>query len=551
MKISEKNKERICFALLYIIGMMLIVYIASLSKLPSDTRVSVLGLPMELGSAKGVLQSIISFLCVVGACVNYKYARVMASVLSAFSLFGMVRIVIVAKDMTAVPGIANTLITLLSVLLICAQLQKAEKKRITDDITGLYNRNGFTKEVRNRLDKNNCGTIAYIQLRNFRSINDNLGREYGDMALKIVGERMTRIIGKNGIVSRLDGTEYAIELDTTTNVWTICEEIITEITQKIVLLKDDVPVNFYLNAYAGVATYPNDAQDVTSLMKYADIAMNSAVKSGKEKVKFFNNELAAEVIKNDELQHIIKDALDNDYFYLVYQPQFTIKDKKLRGFETLLRCKLPDGRIISPGEFIPIAEKTELITQIDNYVFRKAVTEFAPIIRSAKEGFTLSVNVSAKSMASSNFVDRIQRLLTQTAFPPEWFEIEITEYSFSESREQTVANVKALRKLGIKIALDDFGTGYTSLDQLLELPISLLKVDKSLIDNIDNNQVNRDFIDSVIYMGHLIGCEVVSEGVESEAQLELLKSRNCDFVQGFVWGKPLGYEAASSIVEKK
>ena len=206
--------------------------------------------------------------------------------------------------------------------------------------------------------------------------------------------------------------------------------------------------------------------------------------------------------------------------------------------------RLPDGTVVSPGEFIPVAEKSDLILDINHYVMHRVLNEFKNICPKMDKDFTVSVNVSAKEISQPGFANSVMNMIFEAGFPAQNFEIEITEYSFAKSLDTTIENITILRNHGVQIALDDFGTGYTSLEQLLNLPVTLLKIDKSLIDNIVNSEINRDFIKTVIYLGHLMKCEVISEGVEEEKQLELLDEFDCDFIQGYVWSKPLDYEAA-------
>ena len=232
------------------------------------------------------------------------------------------------------------------------------------------------------------------------------------------------------------------------------------------------------------------------------------------------------------MEGFVKEAIDNNYFYLVYQPQFYIKNKRLRGFESLIRMKLPDGTFVSPGEFIAVAEKSDLILKIDSFVLRRAMEEFKTVLLEYGECYTLSVNISAKELAIPGFANRLLEIIEKVGFPKGCLEIEITEYSLAIDSENTVENIKKISENDIKIAIDDFGTGYTSLSQLLKLPVSLLKIDKSLVDNICVDGANRDFISAVIYMGHLMECEVISEGVEQNNQLSVLKDLGCDFVQG-------------------
>ena len=187
--------------------------------------------------------------------------------------------------------------------------------------------------------------------------------------------------------------------------------------------------------------------------------------------------------------------------------------------------------------------------KIDDYVLRRVMREFKALLDALGKDFIVSVNVSAKNIGSKNFADKVEKMLAEEQFLPKNLEIEITEYSFSDSMETTIENINKLKALGVQIALDDFGTGYTSIANLMKLPINLLKIDKSLIDDIETNHTARDMVDSVIYMGHVMNCDVISEGVETEKQLELLREHNCDFIQGFVWGKPQSYDDAKNLCQ--
>ena len=280
---------------------------------------------------------------------------------------------------------------------------------------------------------------------------------------------------------------------------------------------------------------------------YGEIALAEARKTQEQKICFYDDSLLNSDFVQKEAEFLIKDAMAHDWFFLVYQPQYITEGKKLRGFETLIRCRKPDGSIVSPAMFIPAAEKTNLITEIDDYVLRHAMTEMKPVLEASGKNFVVSINVSAKNIATENFAQKINQMIEEIQFPAENLEIEITEYSFAESRDITIDNILTLRTLGVQIALDDFGTGYTSIAQLMKLPVSLLKIDKSLIDEIENDPVMSDMVDSIIYMGHIMDCEVISEGVENESQLEILKEHKCDFIQGFVWGKLLPYEEAKAL----
>ena len=210
----------------------------------------------------------------------------------------------------------------------------------------------------------------------------------------------------------------------------------------------------------------------------------------------------------------------------------------------------PDGVRIPPVEFIGIAELSDLIFDIDEFVLSHAMREFREICYSSGNTITLAINISAKNIARPGFADRLLTLVKENNFPPECLEIEITEYSFAQDANNTIENIKKLRDNQVMIALDDFGTGYTSLEQLMKLPINLVKIDKSLIDNIIRNEMNMDFVKSVIYMGHIMDAEVIAEGVEYDSQVECLKELDCDFIQGYVWGKPTDFDEAREIADE-
>lgn len=295
----------------------------------------------------------------------------------------------------------------------------------------------------------------------------------------------------------------------------------------------------------------NFTKTASSVLRNAETALAKTRNLAENRICIFNENMENSDIKQREAEFLVKEALKNKYFYLVYQPQFTTDEKKLRGFETLIRCRKPDCSIVSPVDFIPAAEKSNLIMKIDDFVLQTAMTEFKPVLANAENDLTISINISAKTMSSKDFISRIRRIIEGTGFPAENLELEITEYSFAESMETTISNIKALHEMGIKIALDDFGTGYTSIKQLMTLPINILKIDKSLIDDIEGSQNMRDVVDSVIYMGHVMNCEVISEGVEKEAQLDILREHKCDFIQGFIWGKPIDFEDAKKMCDQE
>lgn len=544
MKISKKTR----ILLLTIFFLFALGNIIAIMKLPNG---GLIGIGLKNGKSfvniSGVLQGITSLLCIIMVSFDVKRGIVLSRIILTISLVSNMSQLILAGNITPLPGAVTALVSILSCEIIARQLRFIDHESITDYITKLLNRRGLIRELEIQRENKSNFHMMFIHIRNLKSVNDSLGYEYGDKALEQIANRVKEVAGKDSIVSKLDGTEFAVALPEAVDIKVKAEEIMKAVSKSVVLEAEGVSAKFYLQGYAGVATYPEDANTILKLMRYADIAMYHASKSSDERIVFFSKNLEQEILRRAQVEAYIQDSLKYGYFYPVYQPQFKAYDKELRGFETLLRMKLPDGTNVSPGEFIPIAEKTDLIFKIDDYILRRAMMDFKDMVDASKKKFLVSVNISAKDISNPEFANKVRKIVEETGFDATCLEIEITEYSLYDSLDRTVANIRELRSMGVKLALDDFGTGYTSLSQLLKLPFDLLKIDKSLVDNIETSEVSRDFINLVIYMGHIMNSEVISEGVESESQLKLLIDQECDYIQGYVWSRPLSFEDAKRL----
>lgn len=505
----------------------------------------------NLSYLNGILMAI-GFLCCIGMIsVDYYSGSVTACCCMGLSIFTLLFSIIRSrtKSNNIGAGLINMIIYLSTLLYLVEVLKKRDKATVTDYLTGLYNRRGLFKLIESKTNSKDAFYIVYIDLGNFKLINDNYGHSFGDSVLKQVTKIMIEKIGKEGVATRIGGDEFVLILNENSKVYQITQNILDEISQKINILdENNEEIQLYITACAGISKYPLDSSSPEELIKYADIAMYEASKNKNSRIVRFSLDMADTLTHQMEIEKLINEALEKDYFYMVYQPQYKLNGKKLRGFESLLRLRTADGVSVSPAEFIPVAEKKGLILKIDDYVIRRVMEEFNDIVKdSPNKDLTISVNVSAKNIGNIKFPQKIKKLLDQTGFPPEHLEIEITEYCFVQSIETTIENIRQLKEMGIQIALDDFGTGYTSLSYLAKMPINLLKVDKSLVDDIETNNKSQVFVNAVISMGHLMGCEVIAEGTETENQLDILKNQNCDYVQGYVWGKPLDYEIAKEL----
>ncbi len=503
---------------------------------------------IPLSSIMGVLQTFSLMLLIIMGCVDCVVGARLAYFVGGYmfvsSIIGMIR----TRNLEPLPGLFNCIMALIAIILIGHLMRKARMKSITDYATGTLNNIGFLEYLTKKIKDKKQGSLVYYQINNFRAINDDYGHDTGDKVLKITAARMNKVIGKDGVVGRIGGSEFAILVDGRKDANELIGKMFDSLNEKMIIDNGEFHLDCYIESNAGIACFPKDSNDVTTLFKCADLALMQSMKNGGNQICVFDENMQSRMHYEKEIEQLIKKASDEKYFYLEYQPQFSISDKSLRGFEALIRMKLPDGRKISPGEFIPVAEKSNLIFSIDEFVLDFVTREFAKVINESKEKVTISVNISANGISRPEFVSIVETCLRKNNFKAENLEIEITEYSFEESQEQTVKNIKKLKEMGVQVALDDFGTGYASLARLMNLSVDLLKVDKSLVDNVEKGEVNRDFIKSIGSMGHLLDCKVILEGVETDSQLEFIKNLDCDYVQGYVWGKPMSYKNAKDLI---
>ena len=543
------NRKNILLSLCTIVSLICMHLISNVSRGGAGI-LNIGSFVLPVLSMQGILASIISLSCIVMVFLDFKIGSKISFSIMGVSIALATIPIITVHTLAPLPGIVSNVVSLISIIVIYSFYKKSTINSLTDYITGLPNRRDYARAINEKLGTNQPFYLACIEIEDFKNINDVYGIYAGDFILKDTAKKLKEAEGKGVRVFKITGGLFVMLFD---------ESSFPEQKLKLVIRSEVIMVppkagedqsvkkSCTVSLAAGVvhvdSTY-DAKKDSSSIMRDAEIALMEARKLPDSKICLFSESVQNLDYEQKEAEYLIKEAIEHDYFFLVYQPQFITEGKKLRGFETLIRCKKPDGTIVSPASFIPAAEKTNLITKIDDYVLRRAMNEFKPIIEAGGKELIISVNVSAKNIGMENFAQKIKQMIDEIQFPAENLEIEITEYSLAESKDTVIDNILTLRTLGVHIALDDFGTGYTSIAQLMKLPVNLLKIDKSLIDDIETDPVMCDMVDSVIYMGHIMNCEVISEGVENENQLEILKEHKCDFIQGFVWGKPLPYDDA-------
>ncbi len=547
------SRKNLLMILLTIFGLLCIVGVTRLARISGHIiRYGKFVFPVS--SIQGIIAALNSLCCVILVFIDFRKGSKLAFGVMALSILAALNPILGSHSLASLPSVATSLVSFISVLVIYSFYKKSTINSFTDFITGLSNRRYYVRYVNQMLETKNNFYLACIEIEDFKTINDVYGIQAGDYILKNIAPKLKSMLGKDEILFKITGGIFAMILDENNYAE---EKLKLIIRSEVMTLPpkhgEDPSIKKTCNVSlaAGVVHINQDydrERNASGILRYAEIALAEARKTQEQKICFYDDSLLDSDFEQKEAEFLIKDAMAHNWFFLVYQPQYITEGKKLRGFETLIRCRKPDGSIVSPAMFIPAAEKTNLITEIDDYVLRRAMTEMKPVLEASGNSFVVSINVSAKNIATENFAQKINQLIEEIQFPAENLEIEITEYSFAESRDITIDNILTLRTLGVQIALDDFGTGYTSIAQLMKLPVSLLKIDKSLIDELENDPVMSDMVDSIIYMGHIMDCEVISEGVENESQLEILKEHKCDFIQGFVWGKPLPFDDAKALL---
>ena len=420
--------------------------------------------------------------------------------------------------------------------------EELDKAAYTDQLTGCLNRRGLLRELAMKSEMGKNFYLIFLDLDNFKQINDTLGHEAGDELLCEVATTWNNIQSKFPFtVCRLGGDEFAIIYETTNK--DVTTEFIINVLHSITMLQSNFAAS--VSASAGLALYDEDTSDLQQLLSYADTAMYKAKLGGKNDYYFFDQDMYQEIMKRYLTEKDLKNALKNDSFEMLYQPQYEISSHKLVGFESLIRLRNKKGEYINTQQFIQVAEKSGLIYDIDMWVMRNVMKQTRDFVILHPE-IEISINVSGKHITNKGFIETVIDSLSETNFPPKNLKIEITESSYIRHIDEAAQIVQRLKILGVKTALDDFGTGYSSLNYLSKMAVDMLKIDKSFVDEILTKESDKSFVGIIIKLGHLMNCKVIAEGVEDQDQLSTLAFLGCDCVQGYVWGKPTHLEDLSN-----
>ena len=417
-----------------------------------------------------------------------------------------------------------------------------------DRLTGLLNRRAFEdalgRAVSNAQAKGAALVLMYLDLDGFKFINDSLGHGIGDLLLPAVGKRLSGCLRESAILARVGGDEFAIILEGDKDAVAGCARKLLESLEAPFVIRG---YELFVSASIGICCYPDDCLDPITLVQHADTAMYRAKHSGKSRYCFFTAEMAAASIARLEIERDLRHALDRGEFEVHYQPLVTPNADSLVSFEALCRWRHPEQGYISPTQFIPVAEDTGLIIPIGHWVMRQACRQ-ARHWNTLTTPVRLAVNVSPVQLAQGNLVRDVAEILDETGLPANLLELEITETTVMHNSENATRMLQELRDMGVTIALDDFGTGYSSLSRLRQMPLDTLKIDRSFVQDLAGRNPSKHLIASLISLAHGLGLRVVSEGVESAEQAEILQSLGCDILQGFLFSEPLQAHDAVHLV---
>ncbi|HOS68717.1 MAG TPA: EAL domain-containing protein [Bacillota bacterium] len=409
-----------------------------------------------------------------------------------------------------------------------------------DQITGVRNRASLIKRVDELVSSNDSMKIAILiaDIDNFKYINDTMGHSFGDQVLIKVSSRLEGLVGVGSTVYRLDGDGFVIALEGYEEA-SLVERLADRVLQGFKTPLDVNGSKLFITISIGISMYPENGDSLDELLKNADIALNKAKETGKDRIVFYDRTMNEAVSERVNIEKHLRAALFNNEFELFYQPQWDIAQNRVSGLEALIRWKNPELGHVSPLKFINVAEDTHMIIPIGDWVLKSACMYLKGLHRQGHDKLSVSVNISMVQLLQDDFVNKVTEILDYAGLNPEYLELEITESVLMESCDALVGKLKLLKDRGIKIALDDFGKGYSSLNYLKQLPISTLKIDKSFIDTIESDSKHKSLTNLIVKLGRTMGLSVVAEGVETKEQLDYLIKHKCDKVQGYLFSKPM------------
>ncbi|MCF8563157.1 EAL domain-containing protein [Alicyclobacillus tolerans] len=418
-----------------------------------------------------------------------------------------------------------------------------------DSLTGLYNRRWFMVQAEQAISeaKKNSGSIAVmlIDLDRFKWINDSLGHNFGDLVLKVVAERLKSVMMPSQFAARMGGDEFLILIDRVPSVTGVLEpaNALIEVLNQPIVVDDRT---FRLTASTGIAFYPQDGADLDTLIRQADRAMYHAKEMGGNGLRLYQALNHDQYSTHGLLETQLQQALDEGQLYLEFQPKMNVDSGRMTGAEALVRWQHPELGVVSPGDFIAIAEETGLIRPLDSWVLQTVCRQMKDWKQRGVALVPIAVNLSTAQFQQPDLVPCIQRLLDAEELDSYWLEIEITETTLMRSEQKAMEKLKLLRDMGIRVSIDDFGVGYSCLGLLQHLMVDSLKIDKAFVKDIDPQKAA--IVSTIVQLGHSLQLKVVAEGVETVEQRQFIHEQGCDEMQGFLLSRPLSASAFEQFV---
>lgn len=439
---------------------------------------------------------------------------------------------------------------------------RLHKLAFYDHLTGLPNRALFLDRlnvaISNHLRNNQKGALLFIDLNDFKRINDTLGHSVGDELLKIMAERLVKSLrlsdtvsrmGKDRTAARLGGDEFTVllpEISDLDKAAVVSRRIVEHVARPVSIGSNE----FIVSPSIGIAIFPDDGDNVETLLKNADLAMYFAKRTSNQgNFKYFQESMNDAALKRLTIENQLRHAINREEFQLHYQPQVDLGSGELIGLEALLRWNNHELGSVSPVEFIPIAEECGLIVPIGEWVMRTACTQVCKWLNEGLGIKRVAVNVSVKQFTHPDFLAVVEMILEETGMPADRLEVEVTESLFAQNMNRISQILKSLRQKNIEVAVDDFGTGYSSLSRLKDMPIDCLKIDRSFVLGINSGVSDKSIIGAIMSMADGMGLRVIAEGVDNDTQLDFLKEKHCTEVQGYLFSRPLPAEKVEELFQ--
>jgi len=420
-----------------------------------------------------------------------------------------------------------------------------------DQLSGLYNRMSLIEKIEwlisNKGRKEEHFAVIFLDLDNFKNINDSMGHDFGDRVLQNISQTLLGLVREHDIVSRLGGDEFVLvlsDLNSETRVVDVVERIKEKLSQPIIF--EDI--KYTLTASMGISIYPRDGKDVHTLLKNADIAMYKSKELGKNSYQFFTNKLNNMLQEKIHMQNLMVSALENGYFQLYYQPKTDVVTGKIDSCEALIRLIDPEEGLIPPDKFIPLAEDSNFIIKLGEWVIQESTRQIKAWQNTALKDIKISINISVKQFQDPYLLDHLMNY--SQGMDRKLLDIELTESVFVTDFDTTYRAIEEIKDLGMTLSLDDFGTGYSSLSYLKQIPFDTIKIDKTFIDDLDADN-DKSFVSMIIDIAKVLNFHVVAEGVETQEQLTYLQELECDYYQGYLCSKPLPAEEFEELIKSQ